>query len=575
MATTPSDDLPPTTRGARRPRSAPADVHSDLPTGAARSRRRARSIDERPDPRPDDATSDAGHAEPLPCIERVSVLETTVDVTAALDRLQEVSAPTLAPLIAWHPLESGVALTHAVPAEAVPLAELRSATPLRSGHVVTVLGAVCEALVALHAAGIVHGAVDADHVLVVPDGSVLLSGCGTAWSRLGDVDGPQPESDVASAGELVRDLLGAGTATSGLVLAALRAADPDPLLRPDAAALLDAVRRSGRAEPLLDLLWLLGRGPHPERIHRAADDDRADGAPPERAPAGRLPLAPGPSVARPPSVHADPRGGRRDPRASAARGRGGPRRRGRAAYVVTAVLASLLVTVGGVLAVRAAGGVAAASETSPHAPAAAPSTSGPPTAPTPSAPPSSPGPGVSEADGAESSASRPGGGTSSATADPSITRDPLSVLDAGQVLDLDHGAAASPPWASVLRAVDAGRLRAICAGSVDELATYVDPAGPAFAADSGLVARVATSGASLRGGGLEVISVRATRSSSTRAVLRVRDRRAAYVIVAGGTTTAVPARASRAWRVTLARGSDGRWRIFEVAPESAPGAAGG
>jgi len=240
------------------------------------------------------------------------------------------------------------------------------------------------------------------------------------------------------------------------------------------------------------------------------------------------------------------------------------------------VLVSLLVTVGGALAVRAAGGVAAASETRPHAPASAPSTSGlRPTAPTTSAPTSSPAPVLSVADGAVSAASRPAGGTSSATADPSITRDPLSVLDAGQVLDLDHGAAASPPWASVLRAVDAGRLRAICAGSVDELAAYVDPAGPAFAADSGLVARVATSGATLRGGGLEVISVRATRSSSTRAVLRVRDRRAAYVIVAGGTTTAVPARASRAWRVTLARGSDGRWRIFEVAPESAPGAAGG
>jgi len=243
---------------------------------------------------------------------------------------------------------------------------------------------------------------------------------------------------------------------------------------------------------------------------------------------------------------------------------------------VTAVLASLLVTVGGALAVRAAGGVAAASETRPHAPASAPSTSGlRPTAPTTSAPTSSPAPVLSVADGAVSAASRPAGGTSSATAVPSITRDPLSVLDAGQVLDVDHGAAASPPWASVLRAVDAGRLRAICAGSVDELAAYVDPAGPEFAADSRLVSRVATSGATLRGGGLEVMSVRASRSTATRAVLLVRDRRESYSVTSAGGTATVADRSARWWRVTLVReetlttGAQG-WRVHDVAPASAP-----
>jgi hypothetical protein len=56
-------------------------------------------------------------------------------------------------------------------------------------------------------------------------------------------------------------------------------------------------------------------------------------------------------------------------------------------------------------------------------------------------------------------------------------------------------------------------------------------------------------------------------------VLRVRDRRSAYAVVADGTRQEVPERGARAWTVTLVRGGAPiRWRIAEVADaELSPG----
>ena len=174
----------------------------------------------------------------------------------AFARLMSVSAVSLAPLVRVAPLPDGVMLTHRVPAGGVALADLRAAGPLRAGHVLTVALAVADALVALAEDGLAHGGVAADRVLVGPDGAVVLGGCGLAWHRApADVDGPRMVDDVAALGELVRDLLGTGSSPSSLVLAALRAADPDPALRPSPVELLGLLRRCGRADPLLDLLW--------------------------------------------------------------------------------------------------------------------------------------------------------------------------------------------------------------------------------------------------------------------------------------------------------------------------------
>jgi hypothetical protein len=162
--------------------------------------------------------------------------------------------------------------------------------------------------------------------------------------------------------------------------------------------------------------------------------------------------------------------------------------------------------------------------------------------------------------------------------DPAVTAHPAAspdVTSAGSaVIDVDRGAAPAPAWSTVLRDIDAGRLHAIASGSVDDLAGFVDRAGPAFAADSELAARVAASGAALRGGELQVLAARTVDSTSSRIVLQVRDRRAAYAVEIDGATAPVAARAPRWWQVTLARGRDGRWRIFDVTPSGAAGGSG-
>jgi len=178
-------------------------------------------------------------------------------------------------------------LTHRVPAGAIPLADLRAAGTLRAGHVLTVALAVADALVALAEAGLAHGGVAADQVLVGPDGVVVLGGCGLDWHRApSDLDGPRIVDDVAALGELVRDLLGAGSSPSSIVLAALRAADPDPALRPSPAELLGLLHRCGRADPLLDLLWTARepQRPVPGPVQVAAGETAA---PPRRSSSAR------------------------------------------------------------------------------------------------------------------------------------------------------------------------------------------------------------------------------------------------------------------------------------------------
>ncbi len=548
MPTTQPDDLPPSARrrAPRRPRPATGDSTAEGRTAPA--------------------TSDA--TDRLPTVERTSVLEAGDEVSPALDRLSGVRGATLAPLVGVHRVGSGFALTHAVPADAETLAVLRAATPLRSGHVVTVLTAVAEALVVLHDAGLAHGCVDAEHLLVAPDGSVVLVGSGLAWSRPpGAPDGPQPEDDIAAAAELIRHLLGAGSASSGLVLLGLRAGDPDPVLRPDAASLLESVRRCGRAAPLLDLLWLTDRGPQPARSTH--DEGTGPPAPPvDDRDATWSGIGGGDTSLRRTSTREDvgpersARGRRRDDRPAR------PRRR---PYAPVAVLASLVVAVGGALAVRAAGGVASASETVTGSSSSL-SIAGPRATPSSASSPGSTG--------------RPGG----SSPDPVMPATPTSLDDrhdiasrspapdvastGSSVIDVDRGAAPPPAWSTVLRQVDAGRLRAIAAGSVGDLADYVDPAGPAFAADSALALRVAASGAALRGGVLQVLGVRTLSSTASRTVLRVRDRRAAYSVEVDGSSSAVAARAPRWWQVTLARGLDGRWRIFDVTTPGDAGAGG-
>ena len=456
----------------------------------------------------------------------------------ALAALMTVRCPALAPLVRVAPLPDGAALTHVVPAGSVTLAELREAGPFRAGHVLGIGLAVADALVELVEAGLAHGDVSAEQVLVGPGGAVVLGGAGLAWSRPpGTVGGPREADDVAALGELLRDLLGAGSAPSPLVLAALRASDPDPALRPSAAELRAALALCGRADPLLDRLW---------------SSREVDVEPPELAAAGPRPLridpwvrpsvvTDGPSAAAmaAASAGARPAGPRTAP-PRPARDRRPARARSRAARPGLLVVASL-VALALLAAVRV--GSRASAEVGVPVPipslstsgAATPTTAGPAGVGRPSSAPAAPGAG----DGTD--------------------------------LLIDRGAD-TPDWATVLAALDAARQRALAEGSVDALRAVVAPDGTAWADDAALAARVSALHARIVGGALTVLEVRSTSSAAGRAELLVRDRRSAYTVVTSDGSRDVPAREARWWRVSLVASlsTPAGWQVHDVAAVAAP-----
>ncbi len=544
-------------------------------------------------------TPDRGNPEPeLPTVERTGVLaddpaappSTPEHRSHALARLMSVESGPLAPLVRMSPLPDGVALTHRLPLDSVTLADLRASAPLRAGHVLTVALTVAEALVELEQHGLAHGGILADQVVVGPDGSVLLAGCGLAWRRPpGDVDGPRVVDDVAALGELVRDLLGAGSSPSSLVLAALRAADPDPALRPSPLELTALLRRCGRTDPLLDLLWGgSGRESRSTATVEPTDGGAASVLGPSRVVVARTPIArlridprtvPDPhDAAGPddvleraePEVRAEDRGRPRAsaarrpgaPRRPAARDRRRPRRRGGPwVIVLVSVLAALAlgaVRVGArALADGPAGEAAAAEAAGAAVPGVTPTdiptdTPVATTAPTSTAPTS----------------------TDPASVDPSVDATVGPETPGGSV-DLDRGAVSTAPdWTALLADADAGRASALAAGDVTALATWVDPDGSAWPADAALAARVSALRAQIDGGALVVLAVRPRQVTAGQAVLLVQDRREPYTVTTATGTASVPARPPRWWQVTLrpTTGSGGAtvWRVRDVAPVAAP-----
>lgn len=84
---------------------------------------------------------------------------------------------------------------------------LASALPLGPARVLAVARSLAEVLAGLHDAGLVHGRVVPEHVLLGDDDRPLL--CGLADARLpGEDDGPAPEADVAALLGLVEGLVG-------------------------------------------------------------------------------------------------------------------------------------------------------------------------------------------------------------------------------------------------------------------------------------------------------------------------------------------------------------------------------
>jgi hypothetical protein len=522
-----------------------------------------------------------------------------------------VESGSLAPLVRMSPLPDGVALTHRLPADSVSLADLRAVAPLRAGHVVTVALAVAEALVDLDEQRLAHGGVSAAQVVVAPDGSVVLAGCGLAWRRPpGDTDGPSVVDDVADLGELVRDLLGAGSSPSSLVLAALRAADPDPGLRPTPLELIALLRRCGRADPLLDVIW----GGTARQVHEVIVEptgrEAVSPADPAHVPTARTSAArlrvdprtdPGPGAVTDPGDDADGSADGRErvdqlaraeatarPRTSAPRGpraprrpttreRRRPRRRGGPwVIVLVSVLAALAlgaVRVGArAMADGPAGGPGAVGITATGTTTTDLPTDGP--TDDPAATPTAPG----SADATSTDPTSTDTTRSAAAADADGSS--ADALEPGEgvaegVVDLDRGAVSTATdWPALLAAADAGRQRALVAGDATELATWVDPKGSAWVADAALAARVTALGAQIEGGALVVLDVRARRVAASQAVLLVQDRRDAYTVRTAAGTSSVPARAPRWWQVTLRRTTDsdgaGVWRIRDVSAAQTP-----
>lgn len=520
----------------------------------------------------------------LAWIERTTVLESDAPPWAALAELTAVRSASLCALLRTAPMPDGITLVHRVPAAAISLTRLRAEGPLRAGHVLAVALAVSGALVDLHDAGLAHGGITADQVLVAPDGSVLLAGVGAAWSRApGDPRGPRPSDDIADVGDLVRDALGAGSGHSALVLVALRAGDADALLRPDAVELRAALLRSGRPDSLHELLWR-------RRPASSRDTSGHPEPPPPReggvvVPAASLPARLG-------SVRIDPReqpselvsdreppDDQRGPRPRACSARSRQRRApgGRVAVVSVGLMALALVLVSGL---RAQPGALAAD--------------GPSGASAP----------LTAVLGSESDAARPSVGPSETgtaeagpsdsvhpSADPASQMAPMTSMDTttavvptgssvpttsvrGPPVVLDRGDPV-PDWVDVLAEIDDGRRSALAAGSAQALAGWVDPDGSAWEADAAVAARVRSLRATLHGGVLEILELRLVPTTAGSAVLLVRDRRSAYsvMVTGGGAAVAVPARGPQWWRVTL-RLTGERWRVRSVSAVTSPDTAG-
>jgi hypothetical protein len=114
------------------------------------------------------------------------------------------------------------------------------------GDVAGLGAAVAATLADLHALGVVHGRLDADHILIGDDGRPRLCG-------LSHPGGAAPSDDVTALGTVLGDLLarapagrrhrprGSAGAARALRQVIERATDPLPTRRPTAAALADAV----------------------------------------------------------------------------------------------------------------------------------------------------------------------------------------------------------------------------------------------------------------------------------------------------------------------------------------------
>lgn len=415
---------------------------------------------------------------------------------------------------------------------------------LRPGESVTVLVPVARAVAAVHAAGLLVGGLEPADVHLDPAGRPVL-----AMPRL-PVAAVTP-TDRASCAEPwdedVRDLARLGwtmltgkppsDATESLL--ALVPEAPRPL-----AGLLGAVldAPAGRLPGAAELATALLAACPPEPVRAPATWVQPPVDPP-------LPVESPEAKAGSATATREARGGGRSSRPSS----GGHRRRrdGRPrrsplsrASLAAATALTLVIVVAGFTARQARG---------PHAPLGQPVASR-----------------VTEARAASSSAPRPSPPT------------PRTVPGASSTLDGRYG------WVAVLTELDRRRADALARPGGAALDLVYVVGSPAFRRDAALAASYAAHGAHVEGLRDHVVSVTAEPSASASVVaaspapagsgagvvrLLVRDRLAAYeVIAADGRTVHRAARGVRAWVVEL-RAVKGEWRMWDVRAADSGGRA--
>lgn len=437
-----------------------------------------------------------------------------------LARVAALGAPHLCPLRRIHECPEGFRVTYDVPSGGTTWGELTSQTEPSVAETVGVGLAVCLALQALHGIGVTHGAVTADRVLIGRYGSVELTDAGALAP--GDGGGAVTmAADVAGLAALLAAGLRPGSVGSDLALLLVRAADPDPALRPAVAEIAMALERQCSPEPVsldptpLDPTLLDPTPLEPVPLKPAAD---APGAPepaapdlPDpgaavasgQAPAGRLVALLRPALRR--------AGAPRRQRSVRGRHRAavGPTALRRLALVGALVLGLLLITRGaaGLLRERPV------ADAAPNAPAPTESTAHEASAPS-TAPP----------------------------ADDAVVQ-----------------------WTAVVRRLDDGRVAAMAAGSATALAEVVDPDGPAFARDLETLRARQAAGLRVDGGRLAVRVVRSVSVSASEVTVDLSDERGSYRLLdrGGAVVLSVPARTLAAWRVVLTE-YGGSWRIYDA-----------
>ncbi|WP_041294831.1 hypothetical protein [Isoptericola variabilis] len=436
-----------------------------------------------------------------------------------------VSDPRLVPVVGADVRPDGVLEIRRGAGEAADLATVLAVRgAVGPAEAAGVLVVVAQGLAALHDAGLVHGPLSPDDVVLAADGSPRLR------PRLEPAPpGGSPADDVHAAARLVEELVGAHDGEAATALRAVLAAAlaPDPRVRPEAGTLAAWAHDAVEPEPV--------RLPEPAALAAAS---LAGLRPARRAaagePAARRRAFAGTTAGRAVPVPSRAGRGRGDGmRGSGARGggvrRSGVRRSGRAGagparpVVRTAGVAAAVVA--GVAVLATAGLVVRAPQHAPGGVAGADAVAVP-VAASSSAPSSAPSPATS-----------PSAGAASEPADPT------------RVLTDPAGAAAELTRRRVELLVTPGL-------EPDALLGVGAPGSPALAADQALAARLAA-GPDARAGATAVVH-------DAEVVGRPATHRAEVTVTYTVEEGAGGAAESRTATLTLVWTPDG-WRVEEVA----------